>query len=113
MILEVSDMRRSLRFYREQIGLEQTYPLPGEGEPKFARLESRAFTLGLAAAAGEVHAETTAVWIYTDDVDTAFAALRDQGAPVIREPADQPWGERPASVADPNGYTIHLGAKAE
>ena len=25
-------------------------------------------------------------------------------------PADQPWGERVASVADPDGYVVHLGA---
>jgi uncharacterized glyoxalase superfamily protein PhnB len=31
---------------------------------------------------------------------------------VIAEPADQPWGERLASVADPDGYVVHLGAAA-
>ena len=29
---------------------------------------------------------------------------------VVREPEDQPWGERQATVADPDGYPIHIGA---
>ena len=31
---------------------------------------------------------------------------------VVAEPAEQPSGERVASVADPDGYTVHLGAPA-
>ena len=112
VILQVADLPRSLRFYRDEIGFEHTYSQPEEGEPQFATLESGAFTLGLAAAEGRVEAMTTALWLYTDDVDGAFATLRDRGARVVSEPADQPWGERLASVSDPDGYTIHLGQRA-
>jgi uncharacterized glyoxalase superfamily protein PhnB len=28
----------------------------------------------------------------------------------VAPPADQPWGERLASVADPDGYVVHVGA---
>jgi lactoylglutathione lyase len=38
--------------------------------------------------------------------------LRGAGVPVVAEPADQPWGERVASVRDPDGYTVHIGAPA-
>ena len=33
-----------------------------------------------------------------------------EGARVVAPPADQPWGERLASVADPDGYVVHVGA---
>ena len=41
----------------------------------------------------------------TDDVD---AGLRTRGVPVLAEPADQPWGERMAYVADPAGNPVML-----
>jgi lactoylglutathione lyase len=43
-------------------------------------------------------------------VDVAVAELKRSGVPVIAEPPDQPWGERVASVADPDGFTVHIGA---
>jgi lactoylglutathione lyase len=49
--------------------------------------------------------------VYTDDVDAAVADLRSAGVRVIAEPADQPWGERVASLADPDGYVVHIGAR--
>jgi lactoylglutathione lyase len=41
---------------------------------------------------------------------TPSADIRAAGAKVVAEPADQPWGERVGSVADPDGYVICLGA---
>lgn len=53
---------------------------------------------------------STSLWLYADDVDAAVAELQEAGVRVIAEPADQPWGERVASVADPDGYLVHIGA---
>ena len=55
---------------------------------------------------------STSIWLYTDDVDVAVAELREAGVTIVAEPADQPWGERVASVADPDGYVVHIGAPA-
>jgi len=57
-----------------------------------------------------VQSASTSLWLYADDVDIAVTELRDAGVRVVAEPTDQPWGERVASVADPDGYTVHLGA---
>lgn len=43
-----------------------------------------------------------------NDVDEAVDALRSIGAPVVLEPADQPWGERVAYVEDPDGNLVML-----
>lgn len=48
------------------------------------------------------------LFVYVDDVDSAFAALRQAGAAVVREPADMPWGERIGFVADPEGNLVTL-----
>jgi lactoylglutathione lyase len=109
-ILEVSDVGRSVRFYRDQLGYEVTYTFPADGEPEFVSLDVAGGKLGLGAAAGPVHAGSTAIWGYTDDVDATFVRLVEAGAEVVAEPADMPWGERAASVLDPDGYTIHLGS---
>jgi lactoylglutathione lyase len=110
-ILEVSDLQRSLRFYRGLLGFDLTYSFPSEEEPQFVALEVDGGGLGLAAADGPVESASTAIWVYTDDVDAAVADLRSAGVRVIAEPADQPWGERVASLADPDGYVVHIGAR--
>jgi lactoylglutathione lyase len=69
--------------------------------------------LGLGVGDNPVQSGSTSIWLYTDDVDAAVSDLRSAGVPVVAEPADQPWGERVASVADPDGYVVHIGAKPD
>jgi lactoylglutathione lyase len=49
--------------------------------------------------------------VYTDDVDDAVARLRAAGHPVLYEPTDQPWSERMAYVADPDGNAVMVCAR--
>jgi lactoylglutathione lyase len=111
-ILEVSDVLRSLRFYTDLLGFRKTYSFDGDDDqPVFASLELEdGSSLGIAGPTDRIESATTAIWMYTDDVDAAVAELREAGVTVIAEPEDRPWGERVASVADPDGYTIHIGA---
>lgn len=109
-ILQVADVAASLRFYRDELGFRIEYAFPDEEEPQFVALEIEGGKLALGQARGAVESGSAAVWLYTDDVDAAFAELRQAGAPVVAEPEDQPWGERVAAVADPDGYTVYLGA---
>ncbi len=44
-------------------------------------------------------------------MDEACARLRALGAPELRAPADEPWGERRAYFADPDGNAIHIAVK--
>jgi len=111
-IFGVADMQRSLRFYRDLLGFEVAYAFPAEGEPEFASLEVEGGgSIGISTADQPVQAATTAIWLYCDDVDAAIGELREAGVPIVAEPADQPWGERVGSVADPDGYKIHIGAQ--
>jgi lactoylglutathione lyase len=109
-ILQVSDLRRSLGFYRDLLGFELTYTFPTEQDAEFASLAVEGGALALARADRPVESASTSIWVYTDDVDTAVDELRAAGVRVVAEPADQPWGERVASVADPDGYVVHIGA---
>ena len=109
-ILQVADMRRSIGFYRDLLGFELVYSYPPDEEPAFVSLEIDGGKLGLGVTDQPVESSSTAIWLSADDVDAAVAELREAGVRVVAEPADQPWGERVASVADPDGYVVHLGA---
>jgi lactoylglutathione lyase len=106
-ILSVRELGETKRFY-EQLGFEQTYQFPPDGEPGFVTLRRGAAQIGIGA--GGVEDDAVAFWVYVDDVDAALAALRAAGAEVVGEPVDQPWGERVAQVRDPAGTLVYLGA---
>jgi len=43
--------------------------------------------------------------LYVEDCDETYAEALQAGATSLREPADQPYGDRVAGVLDPFGYT--------
>jgi lactoylglutathione lyase len=49
--------------------------------------------------------------VYADDCDAAVEHLRGHGVRVLAEPADQPWGERMAEVADPDGNRVIVASR--
>ena len=54
--------------------------------------------------------------IYVDDCDTIYNTALNAGATSLREPTDQPYGDRMAGVLDPFGYKwwiAHALAKSE
>lgn len=118
-ILDCADLAASLRFYGELLGFGATYRFPADGAAQFVALAlPDGSALGLAAA-GTSHAAVPAparprtghafeLCLYTEDTDAAVAMLRAAGVPILVEPADQPWGERLAYVADPDGNRVHL-----
>ena len=109
-IFLVADVKRSVEFYRDRLGFELMYTFPSAESPQFASLAIEGGKLALGAGDRAIDSGSASIWVYTDDVDASVAELRDAGVTVVTEPADQPWGERAATVADPDGYAIHIGA---
>jgi lactoylglutathione lyase len=114
VILAVEDLARSLAFYRAVTA----WPVPVE-TPVYAELQSsNGFRLGLydrrgfgrnikrlpEPIAGPV--ATTELYLFVDDIDAMMARARDEGAPVLDDAHDRPWGDRVGYVADPDGYVI-------
>jgi len=120
-ILYVNDTARSERFYCEALGFEAVYRFPPDGPSEFIYLKLDPSGIGLAAAGAEnVHGLPIApgggsfeLFLYVDDIADACAQLRRAGAPELRPPADEPWGERRAYFADPDGNPIHIAAKLQ
>ena len=46
------------------------------------------------------------MYVYVDDVDKVVARLRAEEVKVLKDPADMPWGERIATIADPDGNPV-------
>ena len=50
------------------------------------------------------------MFVYVEDADQVVGQLVDAGVTVLREPADLPWGERFAYVADPDGNPVAISS---
>jgi lactoylglutathione lyase len=116
VLLNVSDLERSRRFYGDLLGLAE---LGGPDDHVLV------FAAGLTPIVLHAHADfggaklpgpedpgAVLLFLGTDDVDAAVEELRSAGVTIAAEPADQPWGERTATVLDPDGHSIFLSQPA-
>ena len=110
-ILSVKDLPAAVTFY-ERLGFSQSYSFPDDGPPAFVTVERNGRTIGIARRQSASD-DRFSYWVYVDDVDRTFADLTAAGAATEAEPKSEPWGERVASVRDPDGNVVHLGMLAE
>src|SRR3954463_11110330 len=117
-VLYAKDVEVVAAFYG-RLGFEEQFRLAGpDGGAGFIALRRDASELavttedsprilaGVAPGPGPRHE----LFVYVIDVDATVHALTGAGATVLREPADMPWGERVAFVADPEGNVVSLAA---
>jgi PhnB protein len=57
-----------------------------------------------AFAAAHYGGSPVSLMLYVDDCDAIYAKALEAGATSLREPADQPYGDRMAGILDPFGY---------
>ncbi len=117
-MLSCADLDRSLRFSGDLLGGVETYRFPEEGEPAFVALSvGGSSEIGLGGiAAAPLHGRPqrpasghrVELCVYVDDVDEVFARAREAGFEAVAEPAEMPWGERTAWIADPDGNLVML-----
>lgn len=114
-ILFVSDLERSVRFYRDVIRLPfrfstGTYAEFATEGAKFSLFARSALPelIGREAPPDEVPWPTGEVAFFCDDVDAEHDRLVQAGVRVLARPADRPWGERTLHIADPDGNVIEL-----
>lgn len=111
VILYVSDLGASIRFYRDIIGLTHRFADAGyaefdTGPTRLALYELRraAWLTGHEVAPGPAGELVFLV----DDVDATAADLQRRGARLLAPPADRPWGHRTLHVADPDGFVVEF-----
>ncbi len=100
--LAVTDMARSVVFYRDHVGLELLYG--GEGT------SFSSFQVGGSYINLMLSDERPAWWgrliFYVDDVDAHYNRLTSFGLTPSSKPADAPWGERYFHIDDPDGHEL-------
>lgn len=116
-VIYAVDVERSVSFYA-RLGFQEHFRLPPEGEPGYVGLRRGDAELAVVTVQSPqelIGAEVGSLprfelFTYVDDVDQQVTELARDGATVLREPADMPWGERVAYVADPDGNPVALAA---
>jgi len=114
-ILFVSDLERSIGFYRDVVGLpfrfaNESYAEFATDGAKFS-LYARSHLpqlLGRSAPAGAAPWPQGEVAFFCDDVDAEHERLVAAGVSILAPPTDRPWGERTLHLADPDGYVVEL-----
>jgi lactoylglutathione lyase len=117
-IVYVPDVHRSAAFYAEQLGFQEIFRMPPGDEAGYIGLQLEDSRLGVVDQAWPAERLGVSLgdgprfelWVYVDDVDETVRRLRGAGVPVLADPADMPWGERMAYVADPDGNPVALAS---
>ncbi|MFQ5653456.1 MAG: VOC family protein [Planctomycetota bacterium] len=127
------DMKRSIAFYRDNLGFELKECWPDEGNPKWASMVLGGQTVMLGAAmppekVGEMCAddEATALWlksqaeqfqenhpgagvllyVHVEDVDAYHESIVSRDVQPATKPKSQFYGIRDFGVDDPDGYRL-------
>ena len=104
--MSVADLGAARLVYESALGLLVKYELPGlamlvTSDGIELQLHERPPTPGDAGVA---------ISFGVDDVDEVTKAAVAAGASIIKEPADQPWGERQSVLHDVDGHVFCLVA---
>jgi len=114
--LTVSDLQKSLTWYRDVIGfaVHQNY----EREGKLMAVSLRAGDARLlitqddgAKGLGRAKGEGFSLMITTDDnIDELATRIKGAGVTLDLEPTDMPWGARAFRLRDPGGFRFAISS---
>src|SRR5689334_12596412 len=116
VMITVSDMDRSVRFYRDALGLPLRFQ-----SPEWSEFATETVTLALHGGGveasprqGPLAAGGVSTGWYVDDVDAAVAGLKARGVSFSLEPQERPGeGIRLAIFLDPDGCPLSLAGPAK
>jgi len=118
-IVYSENVARSTAFWK-RLGFEPWYSFPPTGEPGYVSLCRDGHLLAVTAVEWITQQYGMQIgagprfemFVYVEDVDSTVTEFRGSGVTVLREPADMPWGERTATVQDPDGNPVSLANAA-
>ena len=101
--LAVADMRRSVEFYCEGVGLELLY---GGDSASFTSFKVGQGYLNLILSPEGSWSWWGRIIFHVDDVDALYQKLLDAGLTPSTAPEDAPWRERYFHITDPDGHEL-------
>jgi predicted enzyme related to lactoylglutathione lyase len=108
ILIRPSDLARSRRFYRDQLGLAVFREFGSRADPGVVFFLGGGFleVSGSSGGPGESAADGAAVWLQVRDVAAEYERLRQTGVTIVRPPRREPWGLLEMWLSDPDGVRI-------
>jgi len=118
----VHDPDKALAFYRDTLGLEvrndvgkedfRWITVGADAQPNVSIVLTNYLNGSPAdhetVAALIAKGALSGAYFHSDDLDATFEKLRADGAEIVEEPTEQPWGVRDGAVRDPAGNLIRI-----
>jgi PhnB protein len=119
-VLTFEDSKKAIDWYRKALGMEEvSRSLGPDGAVMHAELrigDSRIMIHDAMAGQkgpGAFGGSPASLWIYVDNCDALFERAVGAGGKITMPMADQFWGDRCGSVADPFGYSWSIASHKE
>lgn len=113
-IFTVSDMPRSLAFFREALGFEAGYQWPpdaGTNTVEFIVLSFDGASVGLGRGESNAVPSGAQLCLEVTDIHAAWEWVLAHGGTAVTPPVQERWNEWSAFLADPSGLRIMLYAR--
>lgn len=116
--LMFTECAKAMEFYRAAFGAREVMRMASpEGRVHHAEMQIGDSRIMMADEAPQMEAYSVkhyggspvSLMLYTEDCDAVYAKAMAAGGKSLREPADQPYGDRMAGIRDPFGYTWWIG----
>lgn len=106
IVIHVKEMERSIRFYRDVLGL--SFDFAEEGMAYFSiGGEFQKVDLMLHLTNEPKPADHgIGLDFQVDDVEALVSAAKEMGAVIVQEPIEREWGVKEAVIADPDGHKL-------
>jgi uncharacterized glyoxalase superfamily protein PhnB len=107
----VSDVAAAITWFEDVCGFKATFVHDGAHGPNYAVLYRDGVSIHLVRAAEAQHGVKPPVqaqfWV-GDELDDMFARAERQGARILEEIQEHPWGHRDFLLADPDGNIVWI-----
>jgi PhnB protein len=120
--LAVDDAKAAIDFYQRAFGAKEVGRIDGP-DGKIAHVDLQIgdghlmfadpFPQFATSPPKELGGTSVSIFMYVEDVDTAFKQAVDAGATSESEPTDMFWGDRFSSLRDPFGHSWQLATHIE
>jgi uncharacterized glyoxalase superfamily protein PhnB len=107
--LTVSDLQKSLQWYRDVMRFTIDRPIERDGKVLAYALKAGSVRILInqddGAKGDRVKGQGMSFQIVTaQDIDALANGIKSRGGTLVTEPADMPWGARVFRVRDPDGF---------
>jgi AraC-like DNA-binding protein/predicted enzyme related to lactoylglutathione lyase len=109
-VLGVTDIERSIAFYRDLIGFPLVHAVESE---RYAQFDAGGIGLKVIGDHTPFPSEHPLFEVVVDDLEAAYAELSAKGVDFPMPPTMTPWGGYMARIRDPDGYLFYLVPAAE